>query len=399
MKNILIPILAILVFSCSDSSSKSGSDNRSKDNFNREALLKNWVNNLIVPHINEFDQATINLITIHNLFANYPTLGSLEAFQTQLFIVQKKWQHIAMFEMGKAEELNYRKFIYTYPVDFDNSPAAGNSSKDVSTVTDNLQAKLGDKTLAIDKINLGITSRADEQGLPTLDYLLNGVAQTPQGILNFYTTHSNATNHKLYLKTLVYRISTLTRQVGEYWRANASQVIRNAGSSATASVDILVNRFIFYTEQGFREAKIATPSGKRNGTPNVKAVESYYSSKRSKELLLESFAAIQAFYKGIHYKTGKNGIGLDDYLNFLNATEFDSTQAKEVNLAKRIDELLKAIDEQLAKLNQDLTLDVQNDNTKLLSTFNTIQQLVVVLKTNVTSSINVKIDFVDGDGD
>lgn len=397
MKRIAFLLIAASLFACGNDS--QGNDN-SKDSFERKLLLENWVQNIIIPDYDKFQASILNLKTLYNRFETNTDAANLKAMQDQFAAVQRQWQRVSIYEFGKAEELNYRAQMNTYPIDLSSEKTNGNTHADVSTVTDNLKAKLGDKDLAIDKINFDLVVRADEQGLPTVDYLLNGVADTQDDITAFYATHDNASNHKLYLKTLIDRMVSLTTQITDYWKTNAQDIIANSGSSATASVDKLINDYIQYIEQGFRENKIAAPSGKRNGTEDKTKIESRYSPKQSKLLLEDALAAIKGFYYGTPVKESvKTAVGIDDYLNFLNATAFDRTTAKEVKLSARMDELFADIDTAIKALDQDLGQQIETDNQKMLSTFNSIQKLVVLLKTNVTSSINVKIDYVDGDGD
>ena len=392
MKKHLALIFILFFFMACDENSTSDND----DGFNRKNLLTNWVNNIIKPSYAEFQKQLMELQSLQKQFVETPTEANLILLQKQLFETQKAWQWVSIFEFEKAEELNYRAQMNTFPVDMETPTSNGNSSEDKSTLSTNLSGT----PLPINQINFDLTIRADEQGLPTVDYLLNGVANTPTDIVNFYSSHSNAPNHKLYLETIVDRMVNLTKQVVDYWNANASKVIQNSGSSATASFDKLLNRFVQYVEKGFREPKIATPSGKRSGTKDPKKVESYYSAKNSKALLLEAFKAIQGFYYGTHFAGETNGFGIDDYLIFLKATEYDTNTVKEVELSKRLPEIFKNVTNSLSVLNGNLAEQVTDDNSKMLAAFNVIQsELVRTLKSNVMLSLGVNVGYADGDGD
>lgn len=403
---IIIGLGTLLATSCSENNSDNpGSKN--KDGFSRKALLTNWVNNIILPSFKKFNSSIEKLQETHKAFESTPNSQNLEKLQAALYGSEVAWQWVAPFEFGKAEELDYAARMNSFPVDNDTPESSNNSNEDASTIAGNLAGKLGDKDLPISKIDFSLKTRADEQGLPALNYLLHGVGENSEQILNFYTTHANAANHKLYLSKMVETIATLTDDVHGYWKTNASKIIANDGSNATASVDRLINRFIQYIERGFREAKIATPAGYRTGTPKPQSTEAYYSPAQSKSLVLEGFNAIEAFYKGISFTDPSKDLeGIDDYLKFLNANQFDQTLNQKVELASRIEDIIADIKKELNALDANLVKQIEADSKetksekkKMLTSFFAIQKMVVVFKTGVMSSINVKIDFVDGDGD
>ncbi len=384
------------------------------DAFSRKSVLTNWVNNIIVPSYANFTSQLAALKKAETVFVDSPSETTLVALQEALFTAQKGWQHVAMFEFGKAEELNYRTFMNSYPVDFETSINAENSEEDDTNILDNInevsKKKIVDeagnfvafenRTLTIDNIDFSISGRADEQGFAVVDYFVNGLATSNSEIISFYTTNAKSANYKTYLTKVVDRMVALTNEVTTYWDANSATVISNDGSDASASFDKLINDYLNYLEKGFREAKIATPSGKRNGIENEKAVESFYSSQNSKILFLEAYKALQNFYEGNAFSdNSKKGHSIKSYLESLNATVWDSDQRKEVAITELAATQYTVIDEAVALLNDDFSVQIAQDNVKLLNTFNVIQEYIVLTKTNMFQQLNVKVDFVDGDGD
>ncbi len=395
-KIVFIFCLFALIISCSesdDSGEITGGGAGAENAFNRKALLSNWVNNYIKPAFSNFDAKLAALKTSQIQFTTTPTVSNLEILQNDLFEAQKAWQHVAMFEFGKAEELNYRSFMNSYPVDF--KTTADDSQEDDNTISKNLEAK----TLPIADINFNLDKRNNEQGFPTVDYMVNGLATTNTEIVAFYTTYNLQQNYKDYLGRIVDRMVSLTNAVVADWETNGDAVINNDGSSDAASFDKLANDFVNYTERAFRENKIATPSGKRNGVKKPENVESFYSSENSKTLFLEAYKSIKAMYYGKSYNGNNEGQGIDDYLNFLETTVFDTEarQTKPMNVF--VAERFAAIDAIVASLNSDFTIQIETNNLDLLETFNKIQQFVTLYKTNIISALDVRIDFADSDGD
>lgn len=397
MKKILfIFCLFALIISCSesdDSGEISGGVTGETSGFNRNALLANWVNNYIKPAFNNFDAKLAALKVSQNQFTTTPTEDHLVVLQNDLFEAQKAWQHVAMFEFGKAEELNYRSFMNSYPVDF--KTTADDSQEDDNTITKNLESG----TLPIADINFELDRRNNEQGFPTVDYMVNGLASNNADIVAFYTTYSFNKNYKDYLSRIIDRMVSLTNEVVIDWNTNGDAVINNDGSSDAASFDKLANDFVNYTERAFRENKIATPSGKRNGVKKPEAVESFYSSENAKALFLEAYKTIQAIYYGNSFSDNTEGQGIDDYLTFLETTVFDTEARQTKTMNAFVAERFSAIDAIVATLDNNFVTQVETNNLDLLETFNKIQQFVTLYKTNIISALDVRIDFADSDGD
>jgi len=365
-----------------------------KTPFSRMGLLKNWVNNIITPAYLDFKKQLTVLKKAENNFVNTSSEENLVLLQKALLETQKKWQHVAMFEFGKAEELKYRTYMNSYPLDFKTSK--DNSEEDDDTIKTNLD----EKNLKIDEINFKIEDRADEQGLPAVDYLINGQGTSNEGIIDFYTTNSRSANYKKYLTKVVDRMVNLTNEVVIDWQKNADSIILKTEASDTGSFEKLINDYLNYFEQGFREAKIATPSGKRDGVKFIRAVESFYSSKNSKILFLESYKALKNFYEGNAYSdNSKRGHSIKSYLEFLNQTVWDEDSRRQLNIIELVDEKYKAIDKSVTLLNEDFTEQIKTDNSKMKDTFNALQSYVILTKLNIFQLLNVTVDFVDGDGD
>ncbi len=369
----------ILAFSCVEENNDNTAE--SSDDFDRTLILANWVDNIILPAYDAFEVEVSDLKTAETAFVSSPSEATLTTLQEALFETQKVWQHVAMFDLGMDVNATatYREFMNSYPVD-------------VTEVNVSLESTVEE----IATINFDLSTRADEQGLPALDYLLNSVA------LEMYTTDEQNEVYTAYLTKVVDRIVALTSDVTTYWDTNATSIKTDNGTTATSSFNVLFNDYLFYLEQGFREAKIATPSGFRTGgaSKNALAVESYYTSENSKILFLEAYEAIQNFYFGISFDGNSDGEGIDSYIEYLNPdTIFDSVTKLDYTFSEFITLKLSEIDDQVDILNDDFTIDVENNNDNLIDTFTTIQNFVVFLKTNVVQTLGVTIDFVDSDGD
>ncbi|NIJ45675.1 hypothetical protein FHR24_002143 [Wenyingzhuangia heitensis] len=360
------------------------------DNFNRQLILNNWVNNLVIPAYADFKIKMDNLKLESTAFVNTPTTDTQQELQVAMFEAQKVWQHVAMFELQSSN--GTRIYMNTYPIDRETSTnPSPNSNEDDRT----LEANLSESLTEINNISFENTSGTiDEQGFPALDYLIN-----KENSLSKFTDNETAENYKTYLNKVVDRMVDLTNRANTYWTTNASTIIANSGSSATASFDKMANDYINYVEQGFRENKIANSSGKRDGIENILAVEGYYSSENSKIYFNEAFKAVKNFYYGTSYDGTKTNEGIKDYLDYLNAEVYISSENKDVKISEQIDAKFSEIENTVATLNDDFVIQVTEDNSKMYNAFNVVQEYVVLIKTNTFQALNVKIDYVDSDGD
>jgi hypothetical protein len=53
----------------------------------------------------------------------------------------------------------------------------------------------------------------------------------------------------------------------------------------------------------------------------------------------------------------------------------------------------------LEQLNNNFALQIETDNIKMLEAYDSIQQGVVRLKTNMLSILGISVDYYDADGD
>jgi len=342
------------------------------DDFDRQAMLTNWADNIIVPAYTDFNTQAQALKLAGENFAQSPDLNQLEQLRSAWTDAYKSWQQVAMFATGKAEEVRLRDFLNIYPVD-------------TSALLENIRTA---------NYDLSLPSEYDEQGFAALDYLLYGLGSSDDQTLAFFTTDPDAPAFAAYVAELTARIEDLSTQVLQDWEgAYRDAFVDNSGNSATASVDRMVNDYIFYYEKHLRAGKVGIPAGVFSGTPLPTHTEALYQGGISKELLLISLDAVQNFFNGKHFASEEEGQSLKDYLNYL-STEKDGSQLSQL-IDKQFEEARTAIQ----GLDEDLSTQVQNDNLKMLGAYDQLQLNVVLLKVDMLQALNINVDYVDADGD
>lgn len=360
-----IALLASLIYACSNSNSD---DPGTTDDFDRGAMLTNLADNVIIPAIQDFSSKMTALKTAGQDFTTTPDQTNLDAFRTAWYNAYKVWQHIEMFNIGKAEEIQYLNFMNIYPL----------------TVAD-VEANITSGTYDLDHVN-----NHDAQGFAAIDYLLYGVAANDADILAKYTTDPNATGYKTYITDVLAQMDGKTQQVLADWNgAYRNAFIASTTNTSTSAVNKLVNDFIYYYEKGLRANKVGIPAGVFSTGSLPEKVEAFYRKDISKELLLEALTAVQNVFNGKHYGGTATGSSFSAYLSYLNRTDISSSILNQWNVART----------QINTLNANFFQQINTNNTEMTKSYDELQKVVVFLKVDMLQAFNVNVDYVDADGD
>jgi len=338
------------------------------DNFDRKAMLEDWAYEYIVPAFRSYYLKVELLEFTTNEFINNPNSDNFTLLKMRYIEAYLGWQKVSMFDIGKAEEIGLRNYTNIYPTD-------------TTAIKNNITSQ---------DYNLELPSNFDTQGFPALDFLLYGIASTESEIIDILSTPP----YQLYLGDLVTRLFDLTQEATYDWELTyAGSFINNDGSSGTASVDKLVNDFLFYYERYLRAGKIGLPAGVFSGNAIAQSVEAPYSGIYSKGLFLTAFEAVHHFFEGRSFDGLGKFMSLKDYLNHI------SMENNSDDIATKIIEQWTQVSLAAAELDNNLKDQVINDNMAMLSVYDELQKAVVVMKVDMMQALNIQIDYVDADGD
>lgn len=368
----LLPVLVLLffIFSCSKDDGEGSAAN--PDSFDREALLMNWADNIIIPSYENFSGTTGNLQEETKKFTSDPTLTNLVGLRSAHAEAYLRFQTVSVYALGKAESLNFRIRLNTYPTD-----ASGIDAK-----------------ISSGEFNLSLPSSFDEQGFPALDYLINGLGETDEEILTFYNSNSNSEAYKAYLNTISESINTLSQEVLLDWKSGYRDTfVGNTSSSRTGSVDRFTNEYVKYYEKFLRTGKIGIPSGIFTGNPVPENVEAFYSGSLSKDLYLKALETVQNIFNGQHFNSNKTGVSLKQYLEYQNAIKGGA------DLGNLINSQFNTIKTQASNLDPDFVQQVAVNNNVMLEAFDELQKNVILLKVDMMQALSISVDYVDSDGD
>ena len=168
-------------------------------------------------------------------------------------------------------------------------------------------------------------------------------------------------------------------------------IIISNGNTATSSLNLLANDFIYFYEKGIRANKIGIPCGRWDNWDTYPiGVEAYYKKDLSKQLTLAAINSCKQFFSGVGLITGTNGQSLDDYLNDINGDN---------SLTNNIINKLSTAEEKINSLDNNFILQMSTDNTKMVGAYDALQKVVVHLKTDMLISLSITVDYADADGD
>ena len=337
------------------------------DTFDRGSILENFSENIIIPRYNIFKSSMDNLKNSIDTFINNPNSENYDALQNSWIDSYKKWQYVEVFNISKAEEIMYGLKMNTYPVGKERI----------------------DNNIEEGKTDLTNPNDWAAQGFPALDYMLHGIAQTKDEVIELYNSNAKYGN---YLSTLASTMNENTIQVVDDWTTYKDEFNSSFDNSATSAFNMMVNDFVFYFEKGLRTNKIGIPAGRFSNNPLPDRIEAYYYSKNSfgnlsKTLALEARKGFEELFLGQN-SNGTEGASYKAYLDYLESDIGSSVQTKLI-LAK---DAIEALDD-------NFLTQIAENNTAMLLAFDALQTIVVNLKTDMLSNFNIAVDYTDADGD
>lgn len=366
MKYIYLLLISCIIFSCSTDTN----ENDSIDNYNRTAILENLTNNIIIPSYEKLLSEIIQLNTSSTDFKATQNNSNLTALRKAWKEAYISWQYVEMFNLGKAEEINFNKTMNTYPCN-------------TTIINQNISSSQYD-------LSSSDYSSWSSQGLPAVDFMLYGLDNDSNNILNIYSGNDGE-KYLNYLEDIISQMLDNTNKVTEYWKNNKDLIISSNGNTATSSLNLLTNDFIYFYEKGIRANKIGIPCGRWDNWDTYPiGVEAYYRKDLSKRLTLSAINSSKQFFSGIGLNTGIDGQSFDDYLNDINGNN---------DLSNNIINKLTAAENKITTLDNNFTLQMSTDNTKMVEAYDALQKVVVYLKTDMLISLSITVDYADADGD
>ena len=368
---ISISILSIFIISCSSSSDDEQS---TIPEFDRSAVLINYADNIILPRLNNFKSSVDYLKESGDAYVDSPDITTYTELHNSWLEAYINWQYVEMFNIGKAEEIMFFSKTNTYTVN-------------EGRIQENINNQ---------KTDLSNPNDWSCQGFPGLDYMIHGIADSENEIINQYI--QNPLNGK-YLKVVINELNDNTDLVLNDWNTYSNTFVNSIENTATSAFNMLTNDFVYYFEKGLRTNKIGIPSGVFSNNPLSNKVEAYYSSKNgiedvSRDLIENALNAVDLVFQGKSSNQSPVGPSFKTYLDFIKANNVSADDIGSIVVNK-----IQTANQKILDLNKNFINQVENDNGKMLAAFDALQTIVVNLKTDMLSLFNVAVDYTDADGD
>ena len=358
MKGALLSVV-LLFSSCEHTGGVTG------DTWDRSAMLAHQTEHFILPAYASYNAAANDLHTATKAFNAEMTEDRLETLREALDEVYLALQWVSFLEVGPSESLALRYRSNTYPAD---------------------TAAIRATALGFDGTNapsFELPSTYDQQGLPALDFIVHSLA-----LEDFLGTPSWAA----YMDVLAEELAKIATAANDQWTATAATFMADAGTSAGASTNKLANDFIYHMEKELRAGKVGIPAGVFSAATFPGKVESVYGA-RSKQLFLESLKAHQMFFTGVAFDSLSVGPSFAGYLDHLDIKDGTTMLSDKITASfKQARSLAHPLDEDFAQ-------QITDDSLKMLELFDALQRGVILMKVDMMQAMNIKVDYVDADGD
>jgi uncharacterized protein len=357
------PIL-VLAFICLFFVSCKNDDEGStacQSDFDQQELFVNVADNLIIPGYQSMQIKINNLLDATNAFVGTPDQVALDNIRSVYSDAYLHFQKIAPYEFGPAETVFLRSSLNNFP-----------------TNTAEIEANISNNTADFDQPD------KFDKGFPALDYLLYGVAENDEAILAKF---ANGDAYKNYLLALVNDMKARIDQTLFGWQSGYwITFTENTGTAAGSSLSLLVNCLNENFEL-IKRQKLGIPSGVLTlGFVNPTEVEAYYSGQ-SVALAVTALEATFGFYKG------QQGVGLDDYLQKVNAMKGDES------LDAVIQNQFNLMIEKTSALEDPLSQQIEEDATPVVEAYNEVTKQLVNIKTDMPSVLCISITYIDNPSD
>ncbi|MDN5205336.1 imelysin family protein [Fulvivirgaceae bacterium BMA10] len=362
-------LLGIGIFASLAMVGSCSKDDEQIDRFDRKSLLRNIAQNQILTSYDIFGQEAMALSNTAIAFSKDISEANLNTLQDQWLKAAVAWKKAEIFNLGPVDQLLLKTSIDNWPTNtFTIEEAITNGSSINSEYIE----------------TLGSTSK----GIPAIEYLLFDENNDKQNIINGFTDSQNRIDFLLALcENLVYIANTLY-DAWEPTNGNYFNTFVNAdGKDVGSSVNMLANELIFLTEI-VKNQKLGIPLGKKSlGTPLPNNVEAKR-SRASLSFIKENILSIEAVF------LGGNSTGFDDYLDELDAKYLDDQM-----LSEAIKDQFSNVKTALNGIDNTLFDALTDDTIKVEAAYQELQKLVILLKTDMISSLGLLVTFSDNDGD
>ena len=336
---------------------------QAQDTFERKAMLENLTTDVILPAHAALLEAAKGFEQTVQTFAADLTPDTLDAAQTAWAEAGTAWAGVELYALGPLDITVLHNQINKPII----NPTLINEYLESGKVTAETLAAQGSTV----------------KGLTAAEYLLFSFDGDEAVLSAFEEPQRTA-----YLVALSKVLLMATQDLYDYWSPDGENYAATfaaadeAGGSTKGSINMLVNEMIVVLEEVAR-LKLAAPLGLSDGeTADPDKVEAPLSETSLERVRANLESVEQAF-------SGGDGLGLDDYLEFLDA----DTQATLVE--ERLVEALASLN----AIEESLETAVTTQPDAVQALYDAVQALLVATSVDAANQLGITVTFSDADGD
>ncbi len=346
--------------------------------FDRGALLENTTTNLILPQQTAFIAASAELESAANNFAANPTAETLDALQASWREASLAWMPLTLYRYSDVDDA-----LLHNPID--NRPARESFIEETIASDQPITPEMVD--------GIGSSSK----GLAAIEVLIFGSEGDNSAVLAQFTSDPNAPRRMAYLTATATHLTDSAEALHAFWQpdqedyATAFIEADMDGGDIQSSINMIVNQLLSELE-GIINQRLGKPLGKSSGgDPHPELVEALYSD-HSLPRIIATVEGMQALFNGSSDSSAE-ALGLDDYLDFLDATYENGALSDAINA--QFEAALAA----LSAIDQPLDQAIENQPEQVEAAYQELRTLLVLLKSDMVNQLGVTITFNDNDGD
>jgi len=359
-------ILSVALLSCDGGSGNPGAA------YNRAAMLQNEAESVILPGYEDAVAWSTHLQNCAAHFTADVNSATLHNLQDTFSLTFLSWKKAEFFYVGPAETTMLARQVDSWP-----------------TNTSVIESEIGGANTIDDAYILA--TGTTRKGFPAIEYLVWPYGSNDEtAILNSFTVDANAARRKIYLTSLCNVIRQQTGDCYGQWQSAGNylaEFIAADGTDVAGSATQLMNALIQNLEVVINY-KIAVPLGLMSGGSILPEKAESFRAGLSSEAIVLNLEVLKDIY------TGGEGEGFDDYLDFVEA-EYEPGLPLSQKIAQQFD-LCKDKASQLSGPVHEL---VTTDPASLNDLYLSLKQLLVLIKSDMSSRLGLLITFSDNDGD
>jgi uncharacterized protein len=322
-------------------------DSAKQQNFDKEAMIANITNSTLVRY-EEFVNTSAITIKATKKFTEKTSPENLALLTQAWKASMAKWKECEILNFGVAKDKNYM-----FEINFGEirPKLIENVLIDTAQIDANYIKSLGSAAKGLPAIAFLIFEKDKE----LLDVSKN------KRIVSYVSFLAKNVNQNALLLKNEWNISS------EYTK----QFLRNQDNT---SLNMLANQLLALAEN-LATKRIDELLKQAKDTSKVSALEK---ALNDKSFIVSSLESIQKTFNGA------DGLGFDDYLDFLNA-KFTNRK------------LSTAINEQIEKAKKAVQMAENEEQIKIAQ--DELKKLLILIKTDMFSILSISVSFTDADGD